>query len=71
MKWKNIGNGKVQMRLLVVIHSSTLNNIKADRAFLCESYIKSSPTVDQRMMAKIKNRIRDIAQGTYNYRGTL
>lgn len=71
MKWHNIGSGTVQLRLLVVIHSSDLHGVRADRAFLCESYVKSSPSVGQRKMAKIKNRIKDIAQGTYYYRGLL
>lgn len=63
MKWHNIGNGKVQLRLAVVI----LN----EKAFLCQGYVKASPQVDKREMAKLKNRINDIANGTYIYRGLL
>jgi len=32
MKWRQIGNGKVQLRLLVVLHQQ--------QAFLCNAYVK-------------------------------
>lgn len=63
MKWHNIGNGKVQLRLAVVIWRG--------KAFLCQGYIKTNDSVDKRQMAILKNRINDIANGTYNYRGLL
>lgn len=63
MKWHNIGSGKVQLRLAVVILDR--------RAFLCQGYVKSNDSVDKRQMALLKNRINDIANGTYNYRGLL
>lgn len=71
MKWHNIGNGKVQLRLLVVIIEADLNNVKAERAFLCESYVKSGANQDKRQMEKLKIKIRRIALGNYLYRGAL
>ena len=38
MKWHNLGPGKVQLRLCVVIVESILEKIKTKRAFLCTSY---------------------------------
>lgn len=63
MKWHNIGNGKVQLRMAVVIYKS--------KAFLCQGYVKTNDATDKREMAKLKNRINDIASGTYKYRGLL
>lgn len=71
MKWHNIGNGKIQLRLLVVIIDSELNNIKAERAFLCESYVKTGANQDKRQMERLKIKIRRIAQGNYYYRGSI
>ncbi len=63
MKWHNIGNGRVQLRLLVVMHEDT--------ALLCQAYVKSNEKVDHREMAKLKIRVRDIVQGRYITRGVL
>lgn len=63
MKWHNIGNGKVQLRLATVIYSGS--------AYLCQGYVKENEMKDKREMAKLKNRINDIANGTYKYRGLL
>lgn len=63
MKWHNIGNGKVQLRLAVVVYNS--------KAFLCQGYVKANEATDKREMAKLKNRINDIANGAYYYRGLL
>lgn len=71
MKWHNIGNGKIQLRLLVVIIESELNHATAERAFLCESYVKSSGPQDKRQMERLKIKMRRIAQGNYFYRGSL
>lgn len=51
------------MRLLVVIWDGI--------AFLCEAYVKASERVDQRMIAKLKIRVRDIAQKRVVTRGKL
>jgi hypothetical protein len=63
MKWHNIGNGKVQLRLAIVILSG--------KAFLCQGYIKDNEQKDKREMAKLKNRINDIRNGNYTHRGNL
>lgn len=63
MKWHNIGNGKVQLRLAVVIWMG--------QAFLCQGYIKDTEQKDKREMAKLKNRINDIVNGNYSFRGYL
>lgn len=63
MKWHNIGNGRVQLRLAIII----LNG----KSFLCQGYIKSNEAADKRQMALLKNRINNIADGTYSYRGLL
>ena len=63
MKWHNVGDGKVQLRLLVAITEST--------AFLCEAYVKHDEKVDRRFMAKMKMRLREIAKGSYVTRGEI
>jgi hypothetical protein len=71
MKWHNIGNGKVQLRLLVVIIDSEIDNKIEERSFLCESYVKTGSSQDKRQMEKLKIKIRRIAQGNFFYRGSL
>ena len=63
MIWHNIGNGKVQLRLAVAIWNG--------KAFLCHGYVKTDDKMDKRQMALFKNRINDIANNTYLYRGLL
>jgi hypothetical protein len=63
MKWHNIGNGKVQLRLALVYYY--------EKVFLCQGYVKENDHKDKREMAKLKNRINDIVSGHYNVRGYL
>jgi len=63
MKWHNFGNGKVQLRVAVVILFG--------KAFLCQGYVKNNAHKDKREMAKLKNRINDISKETYEHRGFL
>jgi hypothetical protein len=63
MKWRQIGPGRVQLRLPVMAGSRT--------AFLCEAYVKTSRALDQRKMARFKTHMNLIAQGRYVYRGQL
>ena len=63
MKWHNIGNGKVQLRLLVVQHDG--------RYLLCQAYVKKNPAVEAREAAKLKIRMRDILRGAYTTRGEI
>lgn len=63
MKWRNLGPGRVQLRLPVMAGQRT--------AFPCEAYLKASAAVDQRKMARFKTHMNLIAQGRYTYRGKL
>lgn len=70
MKWHNLGPGKVQLRLCVVIVDSALEKVKRQRAFICSAYVKDDKT-DAREMAKLKLKIQKIEDGTFVYRGNL
>ena len=70
MKWHNLGPGKVQLRLCVVIVEIVFEKLKAQRAFLCSSYVKDDKT-EAREMARIKMKIQKIEDGTFVYRGKL
>ena len=63
MKWHNIGNGKVQLRLLITPHD--------EKIFLCRAYVKKNEKVDQREIAKLKIHLKDINEGRYVTRGRL
>ena len=63
MKWHNIGNGKVQLRLCIGL-------VNGD-AFLCHAYSKTSPPMDKRMAAKLKERLRLIRLDQHDERGEL
>ena len=62
MKWHQVGNGKIQLRLPVAL-------IK--QAFLCEGYVKSNDKVDRRMLARFKTHIQLIQQDQYIQRGVI
>ena len=70
MKWHNIGPGKNQLRLCVVIVGSEIEGVKEQRSFLCTSYLKDTNT-EKREMARFKIKIRKILDGTFIYRGKL
>ena|SRR3989338_5618953 len=63
MKWHQIGNGKVQLRLTVGIFD--------DECFLCEAYVKKDEKTDKRKLAKFKGYLELIRQGCYTIRGNL
>lgn len=63
LKWHNMGNGRVQLRCLVVIWNNT--------AFLCDSYNKTSDSLDKRKCSRLKNKIQDISLGHFYHRGLL
>lgn len=63
MKWHQIGNGRVQLRLTVGIFGS--------ECFLCEAYIKKDDKVDTRKLARFKVYLDLIRQGSYTVRGNL
>lgn len=62
-KWRNIGSGKVQLRLPVMAG--------AKQTFLCEAYVKGNALVDQRKLARFKTHMNLISQGRYIFRGRL
>jgi len=70
MKWHNLGPGKVQFRLCVVIAETDIDGQKEVRAFLCNAYVKNNKT-ELREMANLKTKIRKILDGNYVYRGKL
>jgi hypothetical protein len=70
MKWHNLGPGKVQLRLCIVIVESELEGVLKTRTFLCTSYVKNDKS-EKREMAKLKVKIQKIFDGTYLYRGKL
>jgi len=62
MKWHQIGNGRVQLRLPVAV---------LGQAFLCAGYVKSNDKVDKRMLAKFKTHIQLIKQSRYIQCGVM
>lgn len=63
MKWHNIGNGRVQLRVAIAI----INH----RIYLCQWYVKSNEKVDQKEMIKLRVKIQKIMQNIYEVRGIL
>lgn len=63
MKWHNIGNGKVQLRLCVAMIKGV--------AYLCQAYVKGNDATDKRNAATLLVRIDLIEQGRYERRGSL
>lgn len=63
MKWHQVGNGRVQLRLTV----GTVGN----GCFLCEAYIKKDEKIDRRKLAKFKGYLDLIRKGYYTIRGKL
>ena len=62
MKWHQMGNGKVQVRLPVGL---------LGEAFLCEAYVKLDPKKEARMVARFKTHFQLIRLGRYTERGRL
>lgn len=62
MKWHQIGNGKVQLRLAVMVNQD---------AILCEAYVKGNDKEERRRLAKFKTHMQLIQQGRYTTRGIL
>lgn len=63
MKWHQMGNGKVQMRLLIAIFNET--------AFLCEGYVKENANTDKRKLLIFKTQVQLIQLNRYTARGEL
>jgi hypothetical protein len=62
MKWHQVGNGQVQLRL-TICHQECF--------FLCQGYVKLNSAQDRREIAKLKTRIQLIFQGQYTICGRL
>lgn len=61
MKWHQIGNGRIQLRLTVVI----IDN----QSFLCEAYVKENEKTEKRKLAKLKTYAELIRRGQYTICG--
>jgi hypothetical protein len=64
MKWHNLGNGKVQLRLPVAM------GVTAD-AVLCEAYVKGNAKEEQRKLARFKTHLQLIRLGRFTECGRL
>jgi hypothetical protein len=62
MKWHQMGEGKVQLRLPVYISKT---------AFLCEAYVKSNAQKEKRYLARFKTHLQLIRTGNFKQRGVL
>jgi len=63
MKWRNLGPGKVQMRLLIVHWQN--------EALLLQAYVKGSAYIDLKEMGKLKHRMNLIALNRHQIRGRI
>ncbi len=62
MKWHQMGNGHVQIRLPVGLF---------DTALLCEAYVKENPKQEARKLARFKTHLQLIRLGRFTERGRL
>jgi hypothetical protein len=62
MKWHNIGDGKIQLRLCVIILKSNI--------YICNGYVKNDRT-EPREMAKLKLKIDKINEGKFVKLGVI
>ena len=63
MKWHQVGNGRVQLRLTV--------GVIGNESFLCEAYVKHDDKEDKRRQAKFKVYLELIRKSRYTVRGKL
>lgn len=62
MKWHNVGNGRVQLRLPVV---------SVGDFYLGEAYVKATEAQEQQKLLKFARHIEQIRDGRFTARGTL
>lgn len=62
MKWHQVGNGNVQLRLPVGMMNS---------AYMCAAYVKNNEKKELRMLAKFKTYLQLIEEGRYIKCGEL
>lgn len=63
MKWHQIGNDLVQLRLTVAIWG--------EQCFLCEAYVKTDDKKDKRKLAIFKTYLQLIRMNRFTERGRL
>lgn|SRR3990167_3197945 len=63
MKWHNVGNGSVQLRLTV--------GVFGDECFLCEAYVKSNASQEHRKLEKFRHHLKSIRDQNYIICGRL
>ena len=63
MKWHQVGNGCIQLRLTVGILNA--------QCFLCEAYVKGNEKKEARKLARFKTFLQNIREGKYTVRGKL
>lgn len=63
MKWHQMGNGLVQLRLTVGVFN--------DECFLCEAYVKSNENQEFRKLEKFRRHLESIKDKKYIERGRL
>lgn len=64
MKWHNLGNGKIQLRLPVAMSITP-------EAVLCEAYVKGNAKAEQRKLARFKTHLQLIRNGQFTECGRL
>lgn len=63
LKWKQIGSGRVQLRVGVAI--------LAGEAYLCRGYVKNSDAIDKMEIARLKIHINRIVNANFKKIGKL
>jgi hypothetical protein len=62
MKWHQVGNGKVQLRLPVGM---------MNEAYLCEAYVKGDPKKEKRKLEKFRTHLELIRRNQFTECGRL
>lgn len=63
MKWHQMGNGLIQLRLTVGVFNNA--------CFLCEAYVKSNTRLEYRKLEKFRRYLELIRENRYVIRGRL
>jgi len=68
MKWHNLGEQRVQLRLTV---GMGFDKELSNTALLCHAYVKTDPKFEHRQLLKFKTRLELIRRRDYIERGRL
>jgi len=68
MKWHNLGEQRVQLRLTVGLG---FDKELSDTALLCHAYVKTDPKFEYRQLLRFKTRLELIRKREYIERGRL